>query len=180
MGRRYIYYSQFCSPASCLGGPGRLRMTSCARWDFSTIASFRRTAVCILRTFPVSLKRLWFSWLIRPKGKYIFHTNSFMMNMWWEAKIVIGKWKYIIIFLSHLRQYISIKISCALLHPVISTYSSLYIMFDHKAKSVNRLLYMVFSCDYESKVFHDLSVCAVQIFLKQFIRIRLRMVVPSL
>ncbi len=31
MGRRYIYYSQFCSPASCLGGPGRLRMTSCAR-----------------------------------------------------------------------------------------------------------------------------------------------------
>ena len=40
-----------------LGGLGRLRMTSLASWDFSTMTSFNLTAVCILRTLEDSLQK---------------------------------------------------------------------------------------------------------------------------
>ncbi len=55
---RIVQRIQFCSPASDLGGPGRLRMTSLASWDFSTITSFSRTAVCIRRTLRLSLQNM--------------------------------------------------------------------------------------------------------------------------
>ena len=46
---------QLSSPASFLGGAGRLRITSWASWDLLMITSFSFTAVCILLTFLLSL-----------------------------------------------------------------------------------------------------------------------------
>lgn len=41
---------QFSSPLRLRGGPGMLSKTSLASWDFLTMTSFSRTAVCMRRT----------------------------------------------------------------------------------------------------------------------------------
>ena len=52
----YLQLASLSGPM-VLGGLGRLRMTSLASWDFSTILSFNLTAVCIRRTLEDSLKK---------------------------------------------------------------------------------------------------------------------------
>ena len=55
----YLQLASLSGPM-VLGGLGRLRMTSLASWDFSTILSFNLTAVCIRRTLEDSLKKKQF------------------------------------------------------------------------------------------------------------------------
>ena len=63
----YLQLASLSGPM-VLGGLGRLRMTSLASWDFSTILSFNLTAVCIRRTLEDSLKKKSNSFFVNIKS----------------------------------------------------------------------------------------------------------------